>query len=87
MSYTSIDDLLCFLKNNEAVKYININSTMGRHYSTSITEPPSDHVVLSGDTKGSALIICNTHGRERWEMEHQHACHVLGQQFGLKVCY
>ena len=82
--FTDIDDLLCYLRNNTAVNYINVNSTMGRHYGRFKTKPNEEQILLSGACKGKALIICNRLHLANWQFEHKHACHVM-EQLGLQV--
>ena len=57
---------------------------MGRHYSIN-SQLTVDHILLSGSSKGKALVICNRKRRQHWNIEHKHACCVLEQQFGLQV--
>lgn len=53
----NLDGLLSYLKNHEAVKYVNVDSTMGKHCSVPNTLP-ADHVLMSGcGSRGKALVI------------------------------
>ena len=84
-SYTDVEELLNYLKHNKFVKYININSTMGRRLNNSATTLPVDHEMISGKNKGKALVICTRNARPGWETEYQQACQVFQQQLGLQV--
>ena len=87
MPYIDIEGLLQYLKSHENVKYVNVNSTMGRHYRRHNAQPTDDLHLLSGTRNGRALVICNTYDREMWQREYKHACCVLDEQLGLEVKY
>ena len=72
------------MRKNEDVKYININSTLARHFTSSATKLPADHLLISGSERGKALMICNRIDRKGWELEYEQALHVL-RQLGLQV--
>ena len=73
------------MRDNDAVQYIHINSTLGRHYGACDIQTADEQVMVCDTGVGKALVICNRHDREKWEIEHKHACYVLGQQLGLQV--
>ena len=79
-----MDVLLDELPNTEGVQYINVNSTMSKHYRPS-TKVDTDYTLVNGG--GKALVICNTTGREGWQEEYEHAVYVLGRQLGLQVSW
>ena len=83
--FTDTDDLLLYLKSNDAVEHINVNSTMGRHSGAFAKSQSAEHTLISGGNRGKALIICSRHEREKWDIEYRHAHYVLENQFGLQV--
>ena len=87
MSFCDVSELLCNLQNNSVVKYININSTMGRHYKKVSNVKLKDPKMLNDYNRGKALVLCNTHHRENWEAEQKQACFVFKQQLGLEVTF
>ena len=86
-SFSGLSHLLRDLTLCEAVESVHVDSTLARFY-----EQPTDFRAITpslrpseGRSKGKALIICNTQGRDHWESEESHARHVLEKQFGLEV--
>ena len=82
--YYNIEHLLSDLKCHDDVKYISIDSTLGRHFQKP-TDLPADHMLISGTRRGKALIICTREYRDGWEGEYEDAVKLFYDQLGLEV--
>ena len=82
--YYNIEHLLSDLKCHDEVKYISIDSTLGRHFQKP-TALPADHRLISGRRRGKALIICTRRERDGWEGEYDEAFKIFRSQLGLEV--
>ena len=82
--YYNIEHLLSDLKSHDDVKYISIDSTLGKH-SQKPTDLPADHMLISDRKRGKALIICTRKERDGWEGEYEDAVKVFRSQLGLEV--
>ena len=87
MSCNTTQEFLQLAQGHTSVKLVNINSTMGKQYGACGINIPDCHILQNGCRAGLALIICSKFERDDWEGEFNHACHVLGQQFGLQVSF
>ena len=76
--------MLSDLKCHDDVKYISIDSTLGKHFQDP-TDLPADHMLISGRRRGKALIICTRENRAGWEGEYEDAVKVFRNQLGLEV--
>ena len=82
--YYNIEHLLSDLKCHDDVKYISIDSTLGRHFQKP-TDLPADHMLISGRRRGKALIICTREERDGWEGEYKDAVKFFHCHLGLEV--
>ena len=82
--YGNIEHLLSDIKCHDDVKYISIDSTLGRHFQKP-TDLPADHMLITGRRRGKALITCTREERDGWEGEYDDAVKLFCNQLGLEV--
>lgn len=81
------------LRTDTSVKYVDVNSTLGRSYVEHHNDAqpsiykPSDVTLVGEESEGRALVICNTIRRKTWLSEYRYAQTVLEKHLRLQVGY
>lgn len=84
MPVNGVNEIVESLRNNDNFSCISINSTLGSCLGA-YNHVYSSEMLIHGEERGEALIICNKIDREDWEIQFSDAKFVVEQQLGLKV--